>query len=136
MVELASFSPLRSVGVVPTNLPILLTELIGRSEEVERVVGLVAKERLVTLTGVGGVGKTRLALSAPRSAPPPPTPAGAATAGASCDSSPRPSTASTRSRPRRRRIGRSSRTLGQADSTGVWVLSPSSAPRTNATASS
>jgi predicted ATPase/class 3 adenylate cyclase len=58
-----SFPPLRSVDVVPTNLPILLTELIGRSEEVERIVALVERERLVTLTGVGGVGKTRLALA-------------------------------------------------------------------------
>ena len=59
-----SFPPLRSVDVVPTNLPTLLTELIGRSEDVERIVGLLEKERLVTLTGVGGVGKTRLALAA------------------------------------------------------------------------
>ncbi len=58
-----SFPPLRSVDVVPTNLPTVLTELIGRSEDVERIVGLLEKERLVTLTGVGGVGKTRLALA-------------------------------------------------------------------------
>lgn len=58
-----SFPPLRSVDVVPTNLPTVLTELIGRSDEVDRLVGLVERERLVTLTGVGGVGKTRLAVA-------------------------------------------------------------------------
>ncbi len=58
------FPPLRSVDVVPTNLPTVLTDLIGRAEDVERIAGLVETERLVTLTGVGGVGKTRLALAA------------------------------------------------------------------------
>ncbi len=58
------FPPLQSVDVVPTNLPTVLTELIGRTEEVERIVGLLEGERMVTLTGVGGVGKTRLALAA------------------------------------------------------------------------
>jgi predicted ATPase/class 3 adenylate cyclase len=57
------FPPLRSVDVVPTNLPTMLTELIGRSEEVDRLSGLLGRERMVTLTGVGGVGKTRLALA-------------------------------------------------------------------------
>ena len=57
------FPPLRSVDVVPTNLPTVLTDLIGRSDDVERIAGLVETERLVTLTGVGGVGKTRLALA-------------------------------------------------------------------------
>ena len=59
-----SFPPLRSVDAVPTNLPIVRTELIGRSHEVEGLRALVERERLVTLTGVGGVGKTRLALGA------------------------------------------------------------------------
>jgi predicted ATPase/class 3 adenylate cyclase len=56
------FPPLRSVDAVPTNLPTLRTELIGRSDEVDVLTRLVTAERLVTLTGVGGVGKTRLAL--------------------------------------------------------------------------
>ena len=38
------------------------TELIGRSDDLAALSGLVADERLVTLTGTGGVGKTRLAL--------------------------------------------------------------------------
>lgn len=44
------------------NLPAPLTELIGRAEEVRRIGGLLESGRLVTLTGIGGVGKTRLAL--------------------------------------------------------------------------
>ncbi|WP_051580237.1 BTAD domain-containing putative transcriptional regulator [Pseudonocardia acaciae] len=47
-----------------TNLPAPLTELIGREEAVSAVRALVAAGRLVTLTGPGGVGKTRLALEA------------------------------------------------------------------------
>ena len=56
------FPPLRSVDAVPTNLPTVRTELIGRTDDVTALMGLVERERLVTLTGVGGVGKTRLAL--------------------------------------------------------------------------
>jgi len=56
------FPPLLSVDAVPTNLPTVRTELIGRSDDIETLSELVARERLVTLTGVGGVGKTRLAL--------------------------------------------------------------------------
>jgi predicted ATPase len=57
-----SFPPLRSVDIVPTNLPTLRTELIGRTNEVANLTTLLEHERLLTLTGVGGVGKTRLAL--------------------------------------------------------------------------
>ncbi len=56
------FPPLQSVDVVPTNLPTVRTELIGRSDEFRAITDLVVREQLVTLTGVGGVGKTRLAL--------------------------------------------------------------------------
>jgi predicted ATPase/class 3 adenylate cyclase len=56
------FPPLRSVDAVPTNLPTVRTELIGRTDDVTPLMELVERERLVTLTGVGGVGKTRLAL--------------------------------------------------------------------------
>ena len=56
------FPPLQSVDAVPTNLPTIRTELIGRSDDVRALGELITRERLVTLTGVGGVGKTRLAL--------------------------------------------------------------------------
>jgi predicted ATPase len=44
------------------NLPSQATSFVGREAETSEVVGLVREHRLVTLTGVGGVGKTRLAL--------------------------------------------------------------------------
>jgi non-specific serine/threonine protein kinase len=48
---------------IPTNLPIQLTTFIGRQHEISELTGLLAKgTRLVTLTGPGGIGKTRLAL--------------------------------------------------------------------------
>jgi predicted ATPase/class 3 adenylate cyclase len=56
------FPPLRSVTAFPGNLPTERTTLIGRTRELEVLGGLVEQHRLVTLTGVGGVGKTRLAV--------------------------------------------------------------------------
>ncbi|MEW2356290.1 BTAD domain-containing putative transcriptional regulator [Spirillospora sp. NPDC029432] len=52
-----------------SNLPAPVTELIGRSEAVAEVRSLLETSRLVTLTGPGGVGKTRLALEAVRDVP-------------------------------------------------------------------
>jgi len=49
-------------------LPLPLTCFVGREDEVQRVRGLLAKARLVTLTGPGGTGKTRLALEVARRA--------------------------------------------------------------------
>jgi predicted ATPase/DNA-binding SARP family transcriptional activator len=49
-----------------TNLPIPLTSFIGREKEVTEVVHLLEQNRLVTLLGSGGVGKTRLAIQASR----------------------------------------------------------------------
>ncbi|MGS2619269.1 BTAD domain-containing putative transcriptional regulator [Micromonospora sp. LZ34] len=54
--------PDRPVG----NLPAALTELVGRDEAVAEVRAALADARLVTLTGPGGVGKTRLAIEAAR----------------------------------------------------------------------
>ncbi|WP_063760127.1 AfsR/SARP family transcriptional regulator [Streptomyces sp. NRRL S-1022] len=51
---------------VPGDLPVPLTALIGREESLGRVCRLLDKQRLVTLTGPGGVGKTRLAVAAAR----------------------------------------------------------------------
>jgi len=45
-----------------TNLPVPITSFIGREKEVEEVVKMMGKNRLVTLAGSGGVGKTRLAI--------------------------------------------------------------------------
>jgi predicted ATPase/DNA-binding SARP family transcriptional activator len=45
------------------NLPSPITSLIGREEAIQEVVTLMAKARLATLTGAGGVGKTRLAIA-------------------------------------------------------------------------
>ena len=50
----------------PTNLPHLLGDLVGRDADVDEVRSLLAADRLVTLTGPGGVGKTRLALAVAR----------------------------------------------------------------------
>ena len=47
-----------------SNLPALPTPLVGRERELEEVTGLVRTSRLVTLSGAGGSGKTRLALAA------------------------------------------------------------------------
>jgi predicted ATPase/class 3 adenylate cyclase len=59
---LSSFPPLRSLETVPGNLPTTEDPLVGRDRELTDVAMLVRRHRLVTLTGVGGVGKTRLAL--------------------------------------------------------------------------
>ena len=55
------FPPLRSLDAIPNNLPVHLTSFIGREAELADVARLASQYRLVTLTGSGGVGKTRLA---------------------------------------------------------------------------
>ena len=57
-----AFSPLKSLDALPNNLPQQLTNFIGREKEIQAVRGLFQKTRLLTLTGSGGSGKTRLAL--------------------------------------------------------------------------
>jgi predicted ATPase/class 3 adenylate cyclase len=60
----ADFPSLRSLEALPNNLPVQLTSFVGRGNQLEEVKALLDEHRLVTLTGVGGVGKTRLALQA------------------------------------------------------------------------
>src|SRR5439155_5468623 len=56
------FAPIRTLDAHPNNLPLLLTSFVGRNAEIAAVRALVDQARLVTLTGPGGTGKTRLAL--------------------------------------------------------------------------
>jgi len=58
----AEFPPLRSLDAMPGNLPRQVTSFVGREAELASVAELVRDAPMVTLTGVGGVGKTRLAL--------------------------------------------------------------------------
>jgi predicted ATPase/class 3 adenylate cyclase len=61
----ADFPPLHSLDAHPHNLPVQPTPLIGREKELAEVEGLIAAgTRVLTLTGPGGMGKTRLALQA------------------------------------------------------------------------
>jgi predicted ATPase/class 3 adenylate cyclase/DNA-binding CsgD family transcriptional regulator len=57
------FPPLRALkAAVKHNLPIQFTSFVGRDDDVAQVRDLVNENRLVTLTGAGGVGKTRMAI--------------------------------------------------------------------------
>jgi predicted ATPase/class 3 adenylate cyclase len=60
----SDFPALKTLGSRPTNLPVQPTPLIGREKELAEVRLLLSRDdvRLLTLTGVGGTGKTRLAL--------------------------------------------------------------------------
>jgi predicted ATPase len=58
----SDFPQLRTLDSAPGNLRLTPNSLIGREAEVAEVVALLRTRRMVTLTGVGGVGKTRLAL--------------------------------------------------------------------------
>ena len=58
-----TFAALRVVDPSMSNLPVRPTRLIGRDIELGRVRGLLGESRLVTITAVGGSGKTRLAVA-------------------------------------------------------------------------
>jgi predicted ATPase/class 3 adenylate cyclase len=56
------FPPLRSTEALRTNLPLQSASFVGRAHELAELRQLLERERLVTLTGSGGAGKTRLAM--------------------------------------------------------------------------
>ena len=56
------FPPLKTLEATPNNLPTQLTSFIGRDDQVREAKQLLARSRLLTLTGPGGTGKTRLSL--------------------------------------------------------------------------
>jgi predicted ATPase/class 3 adenylate cyclase len=58
----ADFPPIRSLDRQPNNLPTQLTSFIGRQAELAEAARLLGTTRLLTLTGPGGTGKTRLSL--------------------------------------------------------------------------
>ena len=58
------FPALRSLDAFPSNLPLQLTAFVGREDELAEIAAALASARVVTLTGIGGVGKTRAALQA------------------------------------------------------------------------
>ena len=65
--ERGNLSPAAAPQALPrTNVPEPVSELIGRDEELAEIVDLVGTHRLVTLTGAGGIGKTRLAVALAR----------------------------------------------------------------------
>lgn len=59
-----NYPPLKTLDVQPNNLPVQLTSFIGRQRELSEVIRLLAATHLLTLTGPGGTGKSRLSLQA------------------------------------------------------------------------
>jgi len=60
----AGFPPIRTVTERPGNLPLPVSSFVGRERDLEQIAATLGRARVVTLTGSGGVGKTRLALQA------------------------------------------------------------------------
>ena len=60
----AEFPPLRTLEAFAGNLPVQLSSFVGRAGELAELAAAVRSSPLVTVTGAGGVGKTRLALQA------------------------------------------------------------------------
>jgi predicted ATPase/class 3 adenylate cyclase len=56
------FPQLRSLDALPNNLPRMLTSFVGRESEISEITSLIERNRLVTLVGSGGIGKTRTSL--------------------------------------------------------------------------
>ena len=61
---LSDFPPLQSPNAIPNNLPSQLTSFIGRENELAELKRLIPSSHLLTLTGSGGTGKTRLSMQA------------------------------------------------------------------------
>ena len=64
----STFPPLATLDARPNNLPTQLTSFVGREDELAAACGLLAANRIVTMTGPGGTGKTRLSLQVAASA--------------------------------------------------------------------
>lgn len=62
LADAADHRPLRTLNAGRNNLPEQVTSLVGRTEHATAIADIVREQRLTTLTGIGGVGKTRLAL--------------------------------------------------------------------------
>ncbi len=58
----ADFPPLASLDTRPNNLPSQISSFVGRRKELDQLGALLAGSRLVTITGPGGIGKTRVAV--------------------------------------------------------------------------
>lgn len=58
----ADFGPLRGLDAFPNNLPVQPTSFVGRVQELQEISGLLRSTHLLTLTGAGGVGKSRLSV--------------------------------------------------------------------------
>lgn len=58
----SQFAPLDSLDARPNNLPVQSTSLLGRDGDLDELKVLISTNRLLTITGSGGVGKTRVAL--------------------------------------------------------------------------
>ena len=58
----SDFPPLKTLDIYRHNLPVQLTSFIGRENEITEIAKRIRVTRLVTLTGIGGTGKTRLGL--------------------------------------------------------------------------
>jgi predicted ATPase/class 3 adenylate cyclase len=58
----ADFPPIKSLDARPNNLPMPVTTFVGRERQIEEIKARLAVSRLLTLTGPGGTGKTRLSI--------------------------------------------------------------------------